>query len=265
MVEILKLMLGRDSDDEIWSRFVFELVIWTQPSGPLCLWQCLISNLFWPYFVQLLRATLLSLRWVRWSQGGYTVRCGTMRATWPWSCSLWQTPFSSWAFFIRSDCQHLSFLWFCHYLYSCKSLLSIGSSPPKPWLCVSIVGFCNGGISFLTGSKFFYIKVLNFNLWSKCRKLNWNNFSTPMENRCWNRRYLILCFSFLSKNPIYSAPSPIVLAFLHRRSSLSCGDESFKHMVGKYILLQRKQHKMTSKCMTWNKWKPKDKYKQNWK
>ena len=23
-----------------WSRFVFELEIWTQPSGPLCLWQC---------------------------------------------------------------------------------------------------------------------------------------------------------------------------------------------------------------------------------
>ena len=33
-------MLGRDSEDEIWSRFVFELMIWTQPSGPLCLWQC---------------------------------------------------------------------------------------------------------------------------------------------------------------------------------------------------------------------------------
>ena len=40
LVEILKLMLGRDSEDEIWSRFVFEPVIWTQPSGPLCLWQC---------------------------------------------------------------------------------------------------------------------------------------------------------------------------------------------------------------------------------
>ena len=26
---------------EIWSRFVSELVISTQPSGPLCLWQCL--------------------------------------------------------------------------------------------------------------------------------------------------------------------------------------------------------------------------------
>ena len=33
-------MLSRDSEDEIWSRFAFELVIWTQPSGPLCLWQC---------------------------------------------------------------------------------------------------------------------------------------------------------------------------------------------------------------------------------
>ena len=41
-------MLSRDSEDEIWSRFVFELwpqevtlARWTQPSGPLCLWQCL--------------------------------------------------------------------------------------------------------------------------------------------------------------------------------------------------------------------------------
>ena len=34
-------MPGRDSEDEIWSRFVFELVKWTQSSGPLCLWQCL--------------------------------------------------------------------------------------------------------------------------------------------------------------------------------------------------------------------------------
>ena len=28
MVEILKLMPGRDSEEEIWSRFVFELVLW---------------------------------------------------------------------------------------------------------------------------------------------------------------------------------------------------------------------------------------------
>ena len=27
MIEILKLILGRDSEDEIWSRFVFVLVI----------------------------------------------------------------------------------------------------------------------------------------------------------------------------------------------------------------------------------------------
>ena len=33
------LMLNWDSEIEIWSRFVYELVIWTQPSGPLCLWQ----------------------------------------------------------------------------------------------------------------------------------------------------------------------------------------------------------------------------------
>ena len=51
LVEILKMMLGRKSEDEIWSRFVFELfkwhlqvilVSWTQPSGPLCLWQCFL-------------------------------------------------------------------------------------------------------------------------------------------------------------------------------------------------------------------------------
>ena len=45
-------MLSRDSDDENWSRFVFELVIWpqevtlirwTQSSGQLCLWQCFLS------------------------------------------------------------------------------------------------------------------------------------------------------------------------------------------------------------------------------
>ena len=46
-VEILKLMLDRDSEDEIWSRFVFKLVIWTQPSGPLCLWQCFQSIDWW--------------------------------------------------------------------------------------------------------------------------------------------------------------------------------------------------------------------------
>ena len=45
---------SRDSEDEIWWRFLFELVIWpleatlarwTQPSGPLCHWQCFCSSL----------------------------------------------------------------------------------------------------------------------------------------------------------------------------------------------------------------------------
>ena len=35
-----RLMFGRDSEDEIWLGFVLELLIWTQTSGPLCLWQC---------------------------------------------------------------------------------------------------------------------------------------------------------------------------------------------------------------------------------
>ena len=46
-------MLGRYFKDEIWSRFmlslyvyfVWTLVSWTQPSGPSCLWQCLLFNL----------------------------------------------------------------------------------------------------------------------------------------------------------------------------------------------------------------------------
>ena len=42
MVEILKLMLNQDSQIVICARFVnCDLVICTQPSGPLCLWQCL--------------------------------------------------------------------------------------------------------------------------------------------------------------------------------------------------------------------------------
>ena len=40
------LMLSRDSEDKMWSRFVIwpqevTLAGWTQPSGPLCLWQSL--------------------------------------------------------------------------------------------------------------------------------------------------------------------------------------------------------------------------------
>ena len=45
---------GVDSEDEFCSRFVFDIVIWpqevtlvrwTQLSGPLCLWQCLILSI----------------------------------------------------------------------------------------------------------------------------------------------------------------------------------------------------------------------------
>ena len=48
-------MLSQDSEDEMWSRFMFELLIWlqeatlarwTQSSGPLCLWQCFKYNAF---------------------------------------------------------------------------------------------------------------------------------------------------------------------------------------------------------------------------
>ena len=45
LVGILKLMLSRDSEIVICSICLWtvycDLVIWTQPSGPLCLWQCL--------------------------------------------------------------------------------------------------------------------------------------------------------------------------------------------------------------------------------
>ena len=42
---ILKWMLGRDFEDEVWTCDMTKKVIlerWTQPSGPLCLWQCFI-------------------------------------------------------------------------------------------------------------------------------------------------------------------------------------------------------------------------------
>ena len=54
LVKILKLMLGRDSEDEIWSRFVSEVVVWTQSSGPLCLWQCLYLPIWMPVNISLL-------------------------------------------------------------------------------------------------------------------------------------------------------------------------------------------------------------------
>ena len=38
LAEILKSMLSQDSDIGVWSRLVWNL--WTQPSGPLCLWHC---------------------------------------------------------------------------------------------------------------------------------------------------------------------------------------------------------------------------------
>ena len=50
---ILKSMHNWDSEIIICSRFVnCDLVIWTQPSGPLCLWQCFCSTGIsgWLYF-----------------------------------------------------------------------------------------------------------------------------------------------------------------------------------------------------------------------
>ena len=51
----------RDSEDKIWSRFLFELLIWTQPSGPLCLWQCLLLFSACLAFKQIKAGTLSSL------------------------------------------------------------------------------------------------------------------------------------------------------------------------------------------------------------
>ena len=60
-------MLSWDSEDEMWSRFVFELVIWlqevtlarwTQPSDPLCLWQCFFHVTVSPYHFR--QATLMA-------------------------------------------------------------------------------------------------------------------------------------------------------------------------------------------------------------
>ena len=54
------LMFSRDSEDEMWSRFMFELLIWlqeatlarwTQFSGPLCLWQCFLYLAFCVWYL----------------------------------------------------------------------------------------------------------------------------------------------------------------------------------------------------------------------
>ena len=47
-------MLNQDSEIEIWSRFVYELVIWTQPSSPSCLCQCFFFKCMIYIFVNLL-------------------------------------------------------------------------------------------------------------------------------------------------------------------------------------------------------------------
>ena len=41
LVKILKLMLGRDSEDQDLCK------IWTQPPGPLCFWQCFLRSVWW--------------------------------------------------------------------------------------------------------------------------------------------------------------------------------------------------------------------------
>ena len=46
MFEILKLIPVGDS--EVWNliKICVQLVIWTQPSGPLCLWQCFLYKFY---------------------------------------------------------------------------------------------------------------------------------------------------------------------------------------------------------------------------
>ena len=91
-------MLSQDSEDEMWSRFMFELLIWlqevtlkrwTQPSGPLCLWQCFLSlsgdlgiGLVWdnhliPYNISvwILKSCSNYLWWVVLSCSHNDVRC----------------------------------------------------------------------------------------------------------------------------------------------------------------------------------------------
>ena len=76
LVEILKLMQGRDSED-VWSRFVFELVIWpkevtlvsrTQLSGPLCLWQCFRFRLWLDFKQHSMAVTKTTCIWEFWPE-----------------------------------------------------------------------------------------------------------------------------------------------------------------------------------------------------
>ena len=73
----LRFLVTRDSEYEMWSSFVSELVIWpqeitlarwTQPSGPLCLWQC-FNKIYFLYLapikkiIDIFILVLLCRRW----------------------------------------------------------------------------------------------------------------------------------------------------------------------------------------------------------
>ena len=69
-------MQGRDSED-VWSRFVFELVIWpkevtlvsrTQLSGPLCLWQCFRFRLWLDFKQHSMAVTKTTCIWEFWPE-----------------------------------------------------------------------------------------------------------------------------------------------------------------------------------------------------
>ena len=76
-------MLCRDSEDEIWSRFVFELVIWTQPSGPLCLWQCFTIQDVWQVLpLNFLHCFKDKLIFVRYMKQSLTLVFGTVFIGW---------------------------------------------------------------------------------------------------------------------------------------------------------------------------------------
>ena len=96
-------MQGRDSEN-VWSRFVFELVIWhkevtlvgrTQPSGPLCLWQCFdFNSLVRQSYMRHIDVSLLPLFYCIWISFSLFIRVfvlshfcltGSQGIRWSWS------------------------------------------------------------------------------------------------------------------------------------------------------------------------------------
>ena len=123
-----RLMFGWDSEDEIWSRFVFELVMWTQPSGPLCLWQCFVCRFL---SINLNLGTSGCQLEIFWSGDSLML---LFRLD-PKSYHVWQVIEGLWpkSFQVNTCVSKI-----CYRVSQTKSIFRIWSSSPASWLAIRV-------------------------------------------------------------------------------------------------------------------------------